>query len=197
MITFPQSVSDIVKSLPLSSDELPQFIKIIFVGKSLPKKDQLRSIVTVRREKIRKALIWLCQNNILYKSIYIDHLLINTLPINDIPDCLWNTLSLVNEHECENVERSGYTNNDINLNDLPENEIISLNASALIDTDGSAISSNDITRYLIKRMNTTNENVINDNDDNIFFIPHGKHPINEYFNTTFLPGLILSTIVTC
>ncbi|CAF1356769.1 unnamed protein product [Adineta steineri] len=57
VITFPQNVSEIAKSLPLSSDQLSEFIKIIFVGRSLPKKDQLRSILTVRREIIRKALV--------------------------------------------------------------------------------------------------------------------------------------------
>ncbi|CAF2187869.1 unnamed protein product [Rotaria magnacalcarata] len=188
VITFPQNVSEITKSLPLSSDELSQFIKIIFVGKSLPKKDQLRSILTVRREIIRKALIWLCKNNIFYKCIHIDHFLIDTLPINDIPDCLWNTLPLVDESKSQNVERSGYVTNYIDFNDLPENEIISLNTSALIDTDGGATSSIDIRQHLIRRINATNEVVASD-DDNIYFIPHGRHPVNEYFNTGFLPGL--------
>ncbi|CAF3987609.1 unnamed protein product, partial [Rotaria magnacalcarata] len=186
VITFPQNVSEITKSLPLSSDELSQFIKIIFVGKSLPKKDQLRSILTVRREIIRKALIWLCKNNIFYKCIHIDHFLIDTLPINDIPDCLWNTLSLVDESKSQNVERSGYVTNYIDFNDLPENEIISLNTSALIDTDGGATSSIDIRQHLIRRINATNEVVASD-DDNIYFLPHGRYPVNEYFNTGFLP----------
>ncbi|CAF4190851.1 unnamed protein product [Rotaria sordida] len=135
VITFPQNVSKIARSFPLSSDELSQFIKIIFVGKSLPKKDQLRPILT---------------NNILYKYIHIDHLLIDTLPINNIPDWLWNTLSLVDESESQNAEHSGSINNYIDSNDLPENEIISLNTSALIDTDDGATSSIDIRRHLIR-----------------------------------------------
>ncbi|CAF4059700.1 unnamed protein product [Rotaria sordida] len=184
VITFPQNVSKIARSLPLASDELSQFIKIIFVGKSLPKKDQLRSILTVRREIIRKALIWLCKKNILYKYIHIDHLLIDTLPINDISDCLWNTLSLVDESESQNAEHSGYINNYIDSNDLPENEIISLNTSALIDTDDGATSSIDIRRHLIRWISITNEVLAS--DDNIYFILHGKHPVNEYFNTAFL-----------
>ncbi|CAF3929308.1 unnamed protein product [Rotaria sordida] len=168
VITFPQNVSKIARSLPLASDELSQFIKIIFVEKSLPKKDQLRSILT----------------NILYKYIHIDHLLIDTLPINDISDCLWNTLSLVDESESQNAEHSGYINNYIDSNDLPENEIISLNTSALIDTDDGATSSIDIRRHLIRWISITNEVLAS--DDNIYFILHGKHPVNEYFNTAFL-----------
>ncbi|CAF1468653.1 unnamed protein product, partial [Rotaria sordida] len=159
VITFPQNVSKIARSFPLSSDELSQFIKIIFVGKSLPKKDQLRPILT---------------NNILYKYIHIDHLLIDTLPINNIPDWLWNTLSLVDESESQNAEHSGYINNYIDSNDLPENEIISLNTSALIDTDGGATSSIDIRRHLIRWISIANEVVAS--DDNIYFILHGKHP---------------------
>ncbi len=57
VITFPQNVSDIAKSLPLSTNTLPNIIKIVFVGQTVPKKDQPRSILTVRREIIRKALV--------------------------------------------------------------------------------------------------------------------------------------------
>ena len=67
VITFPQNVSDIARSLPLSPYTLPEIIKIIFVCRTFPKKDQIRSILTVRRDIIRKALIWLNKNNILYK----------------------------------------------------------------------------------------------------------------------------------
>ncbi|CAF1647843.1 unnamed protein product [Rotaria magnacalcarata] len=95
---------------------------------------------------------------------------------------------LIDESKNQNVERSGYVTNYIDFNDLPENEIISLNTSALIDTDGGATSSIDIRQHLIRRINATNEVVASD-DDNIYFLPHGRYPVNEYFNTGFLPGL--------
>jgi uncharacterized protein DUF6570 len=187
VITFPQNVSDIAKSLPLSTNTLPDIIKIVFVGQTLPKKDQARTILTVRREIIRKALIWLHKNNTLYKNIDINHLLIDTLPINDIPDCLWNTVSLVDHSQSDNIERSGYVNNNLDPDDMCSTDVISLNTSALIDTSGGGISSNDIRHHLTARINITND--IATSNDNIYLVPQGQYPANEYFNTSFLPGM--------
>ncbi|CAF4565316.1 unnamed protein product, partial [Rotaria magnacalcarata] len=187
VITFPQNLSDIVKHLPLSPNELPDIIKIIFVGKTIPSKDQVRSILTVRRERIRTALIWLHTNNILYKDIHIDHLLIDGFPLNDIPDCLWNTMSFLKDIETSDVERSGYVDNDINPDELCLNGVVPLNMSALIDTSTTTISSNDVRHHLKLRTNITDE--ITNLNDNIYLVPHEQSPVNEYFNTTFLPGL--------
>ncbi|CAF2227872.1 unnamed protein product, partial [Rotaria magnacalcarata] len=187
VITFPQNLSDIAKHLPLSPNELPDIIKIIFVGKTIPIKDQVRSILTVRRERIRTALIWLHTNNILYKEIHIDHLLIDAFPLNDIPDCLWNTMSFLKDTETSDVERSGYVDNDINPDDLCLNGVVPLNMSALIDTSTTTISSNDVRHHLKLRTNITDE--ITNLNDNIYLVPHEQSPVNEYFNTSFLPGL--------
>ncbi|CAF3769591.1 unnamed protein product [Rotaria sordida] len=187
VITFPQNVSDIARSLPLSPNTLPEIIKIIFVGRTFPKKDRIRSILTVRRDIIRKALIWLSKNNILYKDVYIDDLLIDTLPINDVPDCLWNTMSLVDEQQSCNVERSGYVKSNLDSDEVCFTDVISLNASGLMDTSATAISSSDIRQHLRQRINITEElTMLN---YNIYLVPHSKNPVTEYFNTSFLPGL--------
>ncbi|CAF4790754.1 unnamed protein product [Rotaria sp. Silwood1] len=136
-ITFPQNVSDIARSLPLSPNTLPEIIKIIFVGRTFPKKDRIRSILTVHRDIIRKAFIWLSKNNILYKDVYIDDLLIDTLPINDVPDCLWNIISLVDEQQSCNVERSGYVNSNLDSDEVCFTDVVSLNASGLIKGEKS------------------------------------------------------------
>ncbi|CAF2856950.1 unnamed protein product [Rotaria sp. Silwood2] len=163
VITFPQNISDIARCLPLSPNILPNIIKIIFVDQTLPSKDHVRSILSIRREIIRTALIWLYKNNILYKDINIDHLLIDTLPINDVPDCLWNTMSLLDESQSCNVERSSYVPNNVDPNELFLKDVIPLNTSALIDTSVG--------------------------NENIYVVPHGSDPVNEYFNTSFLPGM--------
>ena len=187
VITFPQSVSDIARSLPLSPKELPDLIKIIFVGRTMPSKEQARSILTVRREKVRQALIWLHRNNILYQDIVIDHLLVNKLPVNDMPDSLWDTLSVVQQSESDNTERSGYADNELIPEETNSHGPIPLATSALIDTSAATTSSRDIARHLIGRINVTDEMTVA--DDGIYLVPHGQHPVNEYFNTTFLPGI--------
>jgi hypothetical protein len=186
VISFPQTITEISRTLPLSPNILPDIIKIIFIGKKLPTKDQVRSIVTIRREFVRKALLWLYEYNILYKDIHIDHLLIDTLPTNDVPDSLWNTMSLIDESQSSDTERSGYANYNIDADDICLNGVVSLNTSALMDTSATAISSSDIRQHLKARMNITNETTTS--NENIYLIPHGQHPVNEYFNTSFLPG---------
>ncbi|CAF4739390.1 unnamed protein product, partial [Rotaria sp. Silwood1] len=118
---------------------------------------------------------------------YIDDLLIDTLPINDVPDCLWNTMSLVDEQQSCNVERSGYVNNNLESDEVCFTDVVSLNASGLMDTSATAISSSDIRQHLRQRINITEE--LTTLNDNIYLVPHGKNPVNEYFNTSFLPGL--------
>ena len=96
VITFPQSVSDIARSLPLSAQRTTRSDQdYLRWSNNAPNKEQARSILTVRREIVREALIWLHRNNILYQNIFIDHLLVNKLPVNDVPDSLWDTLSIV------------------------------------------------------------------------------------------------------
>ena len=187
VITFPQSVSEIARSLPLSPNELPDLIKIIFVGRTMPSKEQARSILTVRRETVREALIWLQRNNILYQNIFIDHLLVNKLPINDVPDSLWDTLSIVDRSESDNIERSGYADNELTTEETNSLGPIPLATSALIDTNAAATSSGDIARHFIERINVADEMTVA--NDDIYLVPHGQHPVNEYFNTAFLPGI--------
>ena len=46
---------------------------------------------TVRRQKVLNALLWLQQNNPFYKSISIDHMLIEQLPENGVPNEIFHT----------------------------------------------------------------------------------------------------------
>ncbi|CAF0864572.1 unnamed protein product [Didymodactylos carnosus] len=52
VISFPQNVSDIATTLPLSLADLCDTIKIIFVGSKRPKPEHLKKVLTVRRKKI-------------------------------------------------------------------------------------------------------------------------------------------------
>ncbi|CAF4948461.1 unnamed protein product, partial [Rotaria sp. Silwood1] len=54
-------------------------------------------------------------------------------------------------------------------------------------TNTTGISSSDIRQHLRQRINITEE--LTTLNDNIYLVPHGKNPVNEYFNTSFLPGL--------
>lgn len=64
-----QNVPNIVKSLPLDVDDLCDILKIIFVGAKIPNRVELRRICGVNREKVHNALIWLKNNNHMYREI--------------------------------------------------------------------------------------------------------------------------------
>ena len=198
MITFPQNISEIARSLPLSPCSLVDLIKVIFVGGTIPSKEQLRSILTVRRETIRRALIWLHANNVLYRDVAIDHLLINTLPDDDVPDLLWQTISIVEESESNNVERSGYADNELIPDEARFDGPIALAVSGLTDAHALVTSSGDIAQHLMKKMNPIDPTVRE--DEKIYLVSRGQRPVNGYFNTAFLPGILIggkSSIPLC
>ncbi|KAF8064258.1 hypothetical protein FPV67DRAFT_1401039, partial [Lyophyllum atratum] len=83
IIIYPQRPSTIAKSLPPSIDEICTPICVIFVGSSPPSREWLQQKakpLSVRREKVREALLWLKKHNQLYKDIEIDHVMLDTLP---------------------------------------------------------------------------------------------------------------------
>lgn len=108
-ISFPQDIVNIATTLPLELNDLCDSLKIIFVGSRTPQRHQLRNILTVRKKNVSEALQWLSQNNQLYRSINISQALIDKLPDNDIPECLWDNMEISTNVDAAESERSGYT----------------------------------------------------------------------------------------
>lgn len=107
-ISFPQDVVNVAKTLPLELDDLCDSLKILFVGQHVPKRNQLRNVLTVRKKKIFEALCWLKQNNPLYRNVRIDQSVINKLPDDDVPECLWLTMQVTTNVEASESERASY-----------------------------------------------------------------------------------------
>lgn len=64
-----QNVPNIVTSLPLDIDDLCDTLKIIFVGAKIPNRVELRRVCGVSRQKIHNALLWLKNNNYMYRTM--------------------------------------------------------------------------------------------------------------------------------
>ncbi|KAF9034899.1 hypothetical protein BJ165DRAFT_1306808, partial [Panaeolus papilionaceus] len=83
IIIFPQDPSDVARVLPPSLESVASPICVIFIGSSKPTKEWLltraRPLI-VRPERIRAALSWLKNNNVLYHDIEIDFNLLNSMP---------------------------------------------------------------------------------------------------------------------
>ena len=91
-ITFLQNVPNIVKSLPLTLDDLCDTLKVIFVGSRPPERIHLRKILTVRKRRIVQALQWLKRNNALYQTVEITLENIAQLPEDDVPESIIATM---------------------------------------------------------------------------------------------------------
>jgi len=176
----------ISRRLPLAIDNLVDLIKIIFVGKSLPPLHLLKQIFTVRRENVCTALRWLKQYNELYRDVDIDESILLTLPDDEIPACLANTITLVDEKDAH-TERSGYTDNATEDDTEIGNDNIALLMSAMVDTRATTTSSDHINRHLLRSITQSSHETRS--DDEVYLIPHGNEPLNEYFNSKFLPGI--------
>lgn len=96
------------------------------VGKQPPPKIEYRYLVTVRRERVRKALQWLVANNPLYAPISISDENLETLPEDDIPGPLWDTRVEVTEtaKQFRDVDGSSYVNDLDSDDDCGEAEDI-------------------------------------------------------------------------
>ncbi|CAF4853382.1 unnamed protein product [Rotaria sp. Silwood1] len=95
-------------TLPLDLDDLCDSLKIIFVGCRPPQRNQLKNVLTVRKKKVFEALQWLRQNNPLYRNVTINQSIINKLPDDDVPECLWATMEISTNVEAAENERASY-----------------------------------------------------------------------------------------
>jgi hypothetical protein len=118
-------------------------------------------------------------NNLLYKDVIINENKIAELPEDDIPESIYNEISY-NDDNCEESEVKDMSINgydQIDRNNIEINETNDLQASGLISfLDATGLSDIDkIEMIESKKLN-----------NNILTIPHGKTPMNEWFNLQHL-----------
>ena len=78
-INLPQNVNELASELPRYPKELPLVI-VKVKGKDSTFRD-----ITVRRQKVLDALLWLIENNPLYNNVQMNLNSLNSLPENGIP----------------------------------------------------------------------------------------------------------------
>ena len=134
MVLVPQDTRRLVNLLPSSPDSLVDNIRVVWVGKSIPNKLNLQQHFTVRTDKVRKALQWLCNNHDDYQDVQIDDDEMSKWPPVYVAEKLMNSMAHLTNPTQEDASRSGYGVEDLDVvnveGDLP------ISASALIDTNG-------------------------------------------------------------
>ena len=78
-INLPQNVKELAKALP----RYPKDLAVIIV--KVKGKDNTFKDVTVRKQKVHNALLWLKNNNPHYSEVLINNQVLNSLPENGVP----------------------------------------------------------------------------------------------------------------
>ncbi|CAM4822210.1 unnamed protein product [Rotaria magnacalcarata] len=157
---------------------------------------------TVGDDTVLGALQWLKQNNPLYRSIVINRSIIDKLPDDDdVPECLLATMQISTNVEASENERASYIPDPLlNVSDSSDTTAVPLIPSAVLDVNGTNISSDDMTEHLLERMKVQivekarePDSERNAQENTVYTIPRGNRPTNEYSNPNLLLG-IFSTL---
>ena len=163
-ITFPQNISSIaakISEVPVNMKCVTDVIKVVFIGRKVPKKKLLKNILTVRKQVVLDALHFLQQHHYMYKDIGLSTKNLNALPKNNIPRELYESITLIQEKDTSNEEL---------LNGPLIEEPTTLTHTGIIDMEGMEISEHDKKCAAMQK------------GDSVIAVPHGLIPINEYNN---------------
>jgi hypothetical protein len=118
IVTIPQNPGPLLDILPSPGLQCYDHIRVVWTGKTEPTMDDLKPFVEVRKEKVIRALLWLCEHNTLYKSVRINHELISQWAESFIPPVLQE--AVVHMPEGREDERGTYAGD---MEGLSENDL--------------------------------------------------------------------------
>ena len=165
-ITFPQDIVQISKKLPGKTDCLSDNIKVIFIGRTVPSKEAMKKVLTVRREKVYAALNFLHTHHPLYKDVDIDNTV--DLPDDDIPGEIWK-ISCHHEDENNEDEKEHATYVPQPTSDSVSTDVL-MESSGVLDLGGDEVSTSSQLTAALQNLQGT------------MIVPHGQNPLTDYNN---------------
>ena len=165
-INLPQNILELAESLPRYAKEIP-LILVTMNGKDNTYKD-----VIVRKEKVHNALIWLINNNPLYKDITVNKNALDALPVNGVPNDLQSIDTNVENQSVSYVDKTE-----------DEEEIFDrhTDTSSFLPQAESDLLEHDAIKNDLKY------------EDKLKWPTIGKQPLNEYA-TPFLATMAFPTL---
>ncbi|KAG1885914.1 uncharacterized protein F5891DRAFT_1132702 [Suillus fuscotomentosus] len=165
MIIFLQRPSKVLEMLPPSIEDVLTPIWVLFVGSSPPTTDWLRKHakpLIVHKEKVWSALVWLCEHNVLYSDVLIDHDCLDSMSEEDILPVHIETVP-EDDARAEDVADSSTASS---AEDVFQHVIVT-------DVDGNA-PGHELRAAAPRHVKEQ-------------CVPHGLNPMNEYVNPELLP----------
>ena len=140
IVTIPQNPGPLLDILPSPDLQFYDHIRIVWAGKAEPTADDLRPFVEIRKEKVLRALLWLCQHNPLYRSVRVNHELIDQWADGHIPPLLQDAVVHIPEDQ-DSDERGTYAGD---MEGLFENDLHSALDSMADGTIASGVVYSDV-----------------------------------------------------
>lgn len=108
------SIADMVEGniMPRPMSVLPHLIAVCFIGIGKLPKDWIKKTFAVRRDKLRRALLWLKENNRFYEDVQISEQRLQTIPEDGVPKEIEKTIREINNLDDVEKERAGYVPED-------------------------------------------------------------------------------------
>ena len=181
-IIFPSYPERITLVLPRSVDDIVRYMCVVFVGSNRPTQEWLKEKakpLSVRRERIKRALIWLRDNNDLYKDIKINYEALNSLPDEFVPPV---NVDVQEENELESFLSSSYDPiQQVVPPKAPQNLDKDIYSSVIVsDVDGKEVSSIEMASTALQHLKAGGKFVQ---------MPHGVIPSNDYQDYNLFPLL--------
>lgn len=184
IIVYPQRVGKLAHILPPPVDDVIHPICVIFVGHVPPSqswlKDKAHPLV-VRREVVRRALVWLKAHNPLYKDIEIKETHLQALPVDGLLDYTIEHIAPSSQQEAlESRYDTGVSKENAD-DSLPPDESSEIEFSNLVITDVDAHApANDLKAAALRHFKQGGA---------FHAVAHEPAPVNEFFNPSLFPML--------
>jgi len=181
IIIYPQHPQHIATVLPPSVDKIITPVCVLFVGSKPPSREWLHKKakpLSVRQEKVRKALVWLKAHNHLYKDIVIDHEMLNSLHQEQIlpfhvEHVLNNDAShTLTSHYDPSINLAEGIRNNAQNNDIHFDNVV------ITDVDAHA-PAHELRAAAVRHVKKKGGAYLQ--------IPHDPEPVNEFNNPYLLP----------
>lgn len=179
VIIYPQRPSELANVLPSSLEDYTTFMCVIFVGSKPPTDEWLQKKakpLVVRREKVRRALMWLKAHNPHYKDIRINHDMLDRLaPTQVLPVQIDHVQS---EGEHDDPLTAGYDNLTSTEPPVDQDNCCPIQNVVITDIDGTA-PPNELRAAAWRH--------VKKNGGAYVEMSHDPNPVNEFCNPELFP----------
>ncbi|KAJ3530439.1 hypothetical protein NMY22_g8569 [Coprinellus aureogranulatus] len=181
IIVFPQEPSELAEILPPSVEEVAKPIVMVFIGNSKPTDEWLREKATpllVRPAYVRRALVWLKENNPLYREIEI-----NETELQKMPEEFILPVEIEHLHSSVSSEVSASRYDmPYDDNEEPEPESDDIRFENIVMTNLTEAATADQLKTLASKH-------VKEENGAFLQVPHDVNPANEFYNKTLYPSM--------